>query len=99
MRRGTTPTIIITAAKCDLANLESIYITIKQGSTEITKTTDQIEIKDGKMQVYLDQKDTLLLKGGSAYIQMRAVTKSGVTIASKIKSLPVGDILKEGVIT
>lgn len=39
MYRGTTPTLKVHVKGIELAQLESVYFTIKQGKTEITKTT------------------------------------------------------------
>ncbi len=100
MRRGTTPTIIITAG-CDLTDLKSIYITLKQDNVELTKDTEhnQLVIKGNKIHVFLTQVDTLLFKPRlNVQVQMRAVTNNGIVIASSIKPIPVEDILKEGVI-
>lgn len=98
MRRGTTPTIIITAG-CDLADMKSIYITLKQGNVELTKSTDELAVRGNKIHVFLSQIETLLFKKGAVQVQMRAVTRDGTAVASGIKTLQAGEILKEGVIT
>lgn len=89
MRRGTTPTIKIKLKGCDINNLEKIYVTFKQGKYEFEKSMDQLNTSDETLQ--LDAMKNVL-------IQVRAKTKDENVIASNIKSVPVEDILKEGMI-
>lgn len=103
MTRGTTPTIII-STNSNPAEFASMYVTFKQGSIELTKGTDQLRIEGNRIQVFLDQNDTLMFKAngskaGSVMVQLRAITSEGIAVASNIKSIPVSAILKEGVIT
>lgn len=100
MRRGTTPTLKIKVIGMDVALFKSVYITIKQGSKELTKTNGDIEIKDGNiLSVFLDQEDTLKFLGGHVDIQLRAVTDNGLAVASDIKRMSMERVLKDGVIT
>lgn len=100
MRRGTTPTLKIKVKGIDVTQLKSAYITIRQGRKELTKTNDDIEIQDGNIiSVLLSQEDTLKFLGGHIDIQLRAVTCNEVAVASDIKRVPIGRILKEGVIS
>ncbi len=90
MRRGTTPTLKIKVIGMDVALFKSVYITIKQGSEELTKTNEDIEIKDGNiLSVFLDQEDTLKFLGGHVDIQLRAVTENGLAVASNIKRMTI----------
>lgn len=101
MKRGTTPTIEIKITGIEVADLESIYITLKQYKKEVTKTTENITINEINNTLYtpLSQEDTLLLERGYVYVQMRAVTKDGLVVASDVKMITMEEILKEGVIT
>ena len=84
----------------DVSLFKNIYITIKQGSKELTKTSGDIEIKDGNiLSVFLDQEDTLKFLGGYIDIQLRAVTDNGLAVASNIKRMSMERVLKDGVIT
>lgn len=98
MRRGTSPTLKIRIVGVDLEELENIYITIRQGSTEVTKTGYQLEVKDGIIYATLTQEDTLKFRQICAWVQMRATTKDGQAVASNIRMLEMKDILKDGVI-
>lgn len=73
----------------DITQLKSLYITFKQGSKEITKTTEDIEMEDGNiLSVFLSQEDTLNFLGGFVDVQLRAITYSEVVVASNIKGCP-----------
>lgn len=100
MRRGTTPTLEIKLSGIDVTELESVYITLKQYQKEVTKSTENTTIDEIRNTLYvpLSQEDTLILSRGYVYVQMRAVTKDGLAVASDIKMVPVEEILKGGVI-
>lgn len=101
MQRGTTPTLEIKITGIDVSELESIYVTLKQYQKEVTKTTEDITIDEINNTLYvpLSQEDTLTLARGYVYVQMRAVTKDGLAVASDVKMITMEEILKEGVIT
>lgn len=101
MFRGTTPMLEIKITGIEVADLESIYITLKQYKKEVTKTTEDINIDEISNTLYapLSQEDTLTLSRGYVYVQMRAVTKDGLAVASDVKMTTMEEILKEGVIT
>ena len=100
MRRGTTPTLEIKVTGIEVAELESIYITLSQYKKQVTKETQDITIDELNNTLYvpLSQEDTLSMERGYVYIQMRAVTKDGLAVASGVKMIPVEEILKGGVI-
>lgn len=92
---GNTITII----PCDINNLEKIYVTFKQGKYEFEKSMDQLNTSDETLFIKLSQDETLQLDAmKNVLIQVRAKTKDENVIASNIKSVPVEDILKEGMI-
>lgn len=101
MFRGTTPTLEIKLTGIEVAELESVYITLKQYQKEVTKSTEDITIDEMRNTLYvsLSQEDTLTLSRGYVYVQMRAVTKDGLAVASDVKMTTMEEILKEGVIT
>lgn len=100
MRRGTTPTLEIKVTGIEVKKLESIYITLSQYKKQVTKSTEDITVDEISNTLYvpLSQEDTLTLTRGYVYIQMRAVTKDGLAVASGIKMVPVEEILKGDVI-
>lgn len=101
MQRGTTPTLEIKLTGIEVAELESIYITLSQHKKQVTKETQDITIDELNNTLYalLSQEDTLSLARGYVYIQMRAVTKNGLAVASEMQMITMEEILKEGVIT
>lgn len=101
MIRGTTPTLEIKITGIEVTELENIYITLKQYQKEVTRSTEDITIDEMSNTLYvpLSQEDTLTLSRGYVYVQMRAVTKDGLAVASDVKMTTMEEILKEGVIT
>lgn len=101
MIRGTTPTLEIKITGIDVAELESVYVTLKQYQKEVTKQTKDIAVDEISNTLYvpLSQEDTLSLARGYVYVQMRAVTKDGLAVASDIVMKTMKEILKEGIIT
>lgn len=60
---------------------------------------DQLNTSDETLFIKLSQDETLQLEAmKNVLIQVRAKTKDENVIASNIKSVPVEDILKEGMI-
>ena len=60
---------------------------------------DQLNTSDETLFIKLSQDETLQLDAmKNVFIQVRAKTKDENVIASNIKSVPVEDILKEGMI-
>lgn len=99
MRRGTTPTLKIRITGIPVEELKSIYVTLKQGTTELTKDNGDIEIEGDTLSVPLSQYDTLCMDRGRIEVQVRAVTNTGLATASNITSFFMENILKDGVIT
>lgn len=99
MTRGTTPTLKVQIDGVDLSRFTSLYLTIKQGSNDVTKELDDMQIEEGNiLSVFLQQEDTLKFQRGYAYIQVRGVVDYITAVASNIKMISVDQILKEGVI-
>lgn len=103
MTRGTTPTLILKLKNLDVSLLRDVYITFRQNRYKnkiLEKKTEDISINAEKntIDIYLTQQDTLYFDVSDVEIQMRAITKEGRAVASKILTLPVNRILKDGVI-
>lgn len=98
MRRGTTPVVKATIKGIEVSELQSLYLTFDQGDVQITKEKDDITIDEetNTIKCQLSQSDTLEFGDGNVKIQLRAVTKDGIAVASSIKSKPMGEILKDG---
>lgn len=101
MIRGTTPTLKLKLNGIETSRLASVYVTIKQGEKEVTKTNDDgiVAESESVLSVPLAQEDTLTFSQGYVYIQLRAMTTDDLAIASKTRLVLMDDILKEGVIT
>lgn len=100
MRRGTTPAIKVRLKGIELSTLQSLYLTFEQGNIELTKNLDDVTIdaSDNSLSVTLSQQETLGFNDGDVKVQIRAMTVDGDAIASNIKTVSLGHILKEGVI-
>lgn len=99
MRRGTTPTHIF-KTKVDLRSVDAIFMTYKQeGRVIVEKTIDDITIEEEQLSLTLTQADTLGFSTiGDVEIQCRAKFPDGAAVASQVIKVPVGKILKEGII-
>lgn len=106
MVRGTTPRINIKLKNFDVSLLSDsgIYVTFKQ-NRYANKTLEKsgsdviVDEKENLLKVSLSQTDTLYFCGDAdVEMQIRALTKSGAAVASKIVKVPVYRILKDGVI-
>ena len=100
MRRGTTPTLVFTVEPVlDLSTLAEAWLTIRQAEVEITHSLPDLTPTEDGFAVTLTQAETLgLSASASCRVQLRALTGTGQAMASNILSLPVGGILKCGVI-
>lgn len=100
MYRGTTPTISLTVTGISDLQLHSAYLTINQGRFSLEKTLDDMTINTDVLTVTLTQEETLKFTGGlPAKIQLRCLTKGGVAYATKIITVQIEEILKDGVIS
>ena len=99
MRRGTTPTISITVKGLSDIQINKAYLTLKQRGTVVEKTEADMEIDGDMLQVALTQEETLkFMARAEINVQLRVLSKSGTACASNIVPVPVGEILKDGVI-
>lgn len=107
MRRGTTPTVVLTVTNddgtaCDLTGAE-LYVTFQEqgcNGVEITKDGEDVAAevvgKATKLTVSLTQEETLSFSENySVRVQVRA-KMDGRALASTIASFSAGEILKEG---
>lgn len=96
MRRGTTPTIII-STDIDLSAASNLFVTFKQhGHIRFEKTLEDVEVTENSVSVWLDQSETLSLSEDCPVrFQIRA-TLGDQKVASNIMSTNVDAILKGG---
>lgn len=106
IRRGTTPTLTITAEGIDLIG-KTVYVTIDQaGHGQLTKLFPnndgsiwlESEGSNTLIHVYLSQHDTMAFKPGKAQIQIRWIEEDGTAHASDICTIMLTKTLLEGVI-
>lgn len=101
LQRGTTPVHSFTLPD-DLKEVElaALYITYAQsGTVRLEKTMDEVAVDSGVITVQLTQEDTLLFRAkATVRIQIRLRTVAGDALASDVIEVPVGAILKDGVI-
>lgn len=97
MRRGTTPTLHIKVKGVEVEKLTSIYLTIKQGTKELTIREDDVYIdaEDNSLEAPLSQQETLDFSDGYVNVQLRAMIDD-CAVASDIKTVPMEHILREG---
>ena len=98
MRRGTTPTLPL-IVDADIADW-TVYASFKTNGEVYTFNNDrmQMTVEDDVTTILLTltQEETLAMHG-SAEVQVRAI-KNGNAIATEVKRVDVGRIIKEGVI-
>ena len=97
--RGTTPTIKYTFSVVDPADFSEAILTIKDSRKQekLRKTLDTATVGTDYVEWTLTQEETLSLGVGNAEVQVRAI-KDGTAIATDIKNIDVGRIIKDGVI-
>ena len=106
IRRGTTPTLTITAEGIDLAG-KTVYVTIDQPNngqlTKVYPSNDgavSLEYYAGNtnINVFLSQRDTLAFSPGKAHVQIRWIEADGTAHESDICTITFSKVLLEGVI-
>ena len=102
--RGTTPTISFHInTELDLAEIAEIWITFKAKigkPDEKTYTKDNITIdsETGNINLFLSQPETLSFTDNPYQVQIRLRMNDDLAYASTILEIPIGKILKEGII-
>lgn len=100
MRRGTTPTFQITVTGLSDIEIDVLWLTLKQDTTEITKDKNGVEIQGDVISAALTQEETLGFKvGAKVGIQLRALSTNNTAYASNIVYVDVKKILRDGVIS
>lgn len=97
--RGTTPTITCTVTDDEGNTLDltgyTLYFSIgKAKNPQLTVTNGQMSVTSSAAAVTLTQEQTLALKKGDTYMQLRGVD-GDVAIATEMDPLTVADIIYE----
>jgi hypothetical protein len=101
--KGTTPEFTINLSS-SISKVGKLYVTIAQGYSEITETYDTSfdvsyeKLSDTQIYVVLTQEETLRLKEGMAYMQVKAINSTGNVVCTDIYSFNVMHSLKDEVI-
>ena len=99
MRRGTTPTILLTVTGLSEIVVNKVYLTIKQRSRKVEKGLSELDISGDEIRAELTQEETLsFMAEDDVEIQLRVLSRTGTAYATNIITEPVGAILKDGVI-
>lgn len=106
IRQGTTPAIEVTAIGEQLADA-TVYVTISQGDSQITKTnkhnnpavTVEADGDNTKITAILSQSDTFRLRPGAGRVQIRWIFEDGTAGASDFGYVEVGETMYREVIS
>lgn len=99
MRRGTTPNLVLTVEGLSNFDLAEVWLTLRTGREEITKTMSEMDIDGDTIVCRLSQEDTLALRGDSVAVQVRVLDESGTAEATNIEEVPLMQILRDRKIT
>lgn len=99
--RGTTPTITITVTNenIDLSDVTQVWIYVsQQNKPKIDKDIDDVTIdtEEKTITVKLTQADTLALRAGDSYFQMRVLLSDDTALATVATKVTVLDVYKNG---
>ena len=101
--RGTTPTITINVkSDIDLNKIVAIWVYISQNKrVAVDKKFEDVIIDANAhtIKVTLSQNDTLGLKEGSAFFQIRLLMTNGTALACVAKSISIIEVYKGGIIS
>lgn len=96
--RGTTPTIVIEVSGLDLSTIDVMWITLKQGTHELTKELPDLTISGDTMSFRLTQEETLAFNSTQRiYIQFRYLI-GDEAYKTNIVSVEASGLLREGVL-
>ena len=101
--RGTTPTILINIKNdIDMTTIHQVWIYIsQQNKVKVDKEISDVDIDTEKRQISLrlEQEDTLALKSGDAFFQIRILLEDGTALATVANKISVIEIYKDGVLS
>lgn len=101
--RGTTPTILINIKdNLDMDNIQQVWVYIsQQNKVKVDKQIADVQIDTEKKQisVKLTQEDTLALKAGEGFFQIRVLLNDGTALATVANKILVVEIYKDGVMS
>lgn len=98
--RGTTPTyrLKFSEESLDLTEANNVYVTFRKGPKILTKTGSDIEVAPKQIDIYLNQKETLMFSMGEVKVQVNWTLGGGRRAASVVKNIDLSEQLLEKVI-
>ena len=98
MIRATRPTHTFNLP-IDTSTIKSVLVTYKQNdSIVLEKTKESCTMSGATIKVTLSQEETKMFSPERVKIQLRVLTNDGVSLASKIKTKTVEDVLNDVVL-
>lgn len=91
MIRGTTPTHYFKNIPIDVAEIKKVKVVYSQeGEKLVEKRTEDCKLYDRTIETTLTQGETFkFICGKRANVQVRIITKSGASLVSFLKYIPV----------
>lgn len=98
--RGTTPTYVCTFIEqsLDLTQANNVYVTFRKGAKILTKTGQDIEVAAKQVEIYLDQKETLMFSTGEVKVQVNWTLAGGMRACSEVATINLSEQLLEKVV-
>ena len=98
--RGTTPTYILTfdEQSLDLTAMRNVYVTFKKGAKVLTKTGNDIVVTERRVEVYLNQKETLSFFAGDVEVQVNWTMEGGRRACSEVVNIVLSKQLLDKVV-
>lgn len=101
--RGTTPTINVKVTNdMDLSDVTQVWVYIaQQNKPKVFKDINDVTVdtEESTFTTTLSQDDTLALRAGDCYFQMRVLLSDGTALATVAQKLTVLNVYKDGEIT
>lgn len=99
MRRGTTPTLQITVTGLSKIEIQVLHLILERQGVVIKKPEQDVSIDGEVISATLTQEETLSLTAGiDVAVQLRVLSTNDTAYASNIVTVPVREILEDGVI-
>lgn len=98
--RGTTPTYVLTFEEetLDLTAANHVYVTFRKGAKILTKTGTDIDVAPKRVEVYLNQKETLSFSQGEVEVQVNWTLGDGNRACSEVVNVVLSRQLLEKVV-
>ena len=91
MIRGTTPTLELQVddETLDLTQMNHVYVTLRNGTSVLTKQDEDLTIEGNGVALYLNQAETLAMASDSTEVQLNWTYGDGSRAATSIARVPI----------